>query len=1859
MRPALLALTYASILVHAQSFRITSVTPDATAPGGAIYPNDSVTFQVTAVREGITQPITARILLREYNADSGALIRETTNTGSENNGVYRLQTVGYRVPPFTCYQSCRPGQTLRSSELKVRIELQASIDYFVQTTTGLERRTATTSITRVPVQYPSVTSISVSDMPLQSYEPSVRITVRGAKFDAAKYAGVLLLKNTDHGKTLFAASPTNPDPYEYWLLPRAQQQNSVRPRVINEETIEVSLSAMQGVAAFGSEASTVDYIADYDIVAFWEVDPPPGVFRSSGPVQAYAAGLLKVSPPRTDDFTKITKLDVVMDLLNPDATKRTTAVWTPGSANTLEAPPGGYVQVRLTGTYKLSRYNAGLLWLVMRDKATKQSLYMPWDFARNTAGKERDTIEQGFGRHTPLQFNYRLPAVAADLEFFLVMTPQDQPTPANYDRAPTVPFKETFAFSPVVSVAWTKPGDAAIDHIEVVQVVQNAANEIPLIAGKNTVARVFLKVDPPTADAIANLNVKLTSPNAGTPRRLNGPITAIGEIDRNKMEHSIVFALPDDWIKEGELTLDAEIELPKGFTDTRIENNKRTQKVRFIETPFKDRRFTVAYVPFCYQPTPDAEKKCPEGDLSSFGSWFNLVYPLAEGRARYGRLGTKRPTIRYPLSMVSSSRLTALLNKVYRFYDEKRPGAIDQLVGWIPRVTDTPADTVNDRRIPIGRANTQRSGGAGRVSFVQDTSTSDMRQRNVNGHGNLLGRSILYSHMAVAHEVGHNYGLRHPATPDSCGSKDAGSDWPKDAAGNFVPASIGEPGFDTAARKVKSSGLKDLMTYCGPPGENFWASPRHYQKLLAALQTGAPSPNAKPRTEITQKRAEGGTIALLGGSARGDGSSGVLDPVIRLAGATTADVSTPLGNHCLVFRNDAGTLGRHCFQLTFIDNDSEDEGADLKVSEEFFSFQVLLPDGANRIDLVADGKALATLKAGAAAPTVTITAPKAGDKWTGGGSQTLSWTASAADNAPLSYSALYSSDGGATWLPLDVDVTDTQLSIDTTELEGGNNVFFRVIASAGFDSSETTVGPIELSQTPKLVTPTETVDFGHVLVGMDADMNFRVRGAGSGPVTVSRIAAADAFTVVDPRAEFALAATESADVTLRFTATRPGVQTGFVTIDSNDAATPAARVPVRARAVQAYIPEIAISPAAIDFGVLNIGQTRTLSVTVRNVGSATLNVTAMTINNAAVSITGDTRFALEPAASREVSLQYRPAAAGALSASFTIASDDPDRPSAPVALAGRAVAPTAASMNISPGSLEFGATAIGASRELPLTITNAGNAELTIASLTISNARFAIVPAVSTLRIAAGAQQQITVRFSPTAAQSESGSLTIASNDPLRPSLSVPLSGLGTSGPVSAPALTAPASVDFGAATVGQPKDVTLTLRNTGNAALSITALTLSGAQFSLVGAPPLPLAIAAGAQQVLNLRMTAVAAGSQTGELRIASNDPARASTVVTLTGTATVSTTTNPAPILDTLVPASIPNGAAAFSLAVNGSRFVNGAIVRWNGAARPTTFISATQLTASISAADVANVGAAEISVFNPSPGGGVSAPKQFTIAAGGGPSLLVQQFDTDSCPLAAAFVSPADRAGNAITSLGSANFRCTEDGQPVNCQAESADEAGVGLSVAIVIDSSVSAAELETTRGAAATLIAQLANADRVMFVQADASAQAIGGFTASRSGIVGALATIAGSGQQGTALYDAIELASRAAASQLGRRRAVVVFSGNENSRGTLREPSALLSSARTTGVSVYSIPFGAGPSAILQQLALETAGRSTPASGNHNLLSERLGQLLRNQHVVRWTTPNRDGAPHLFGLTLLSSQGSTATASFYRGCRAN
>jgi len=94
---------------------------------------------------------------------------------------------------------------------------------------------------------------------------------------------------------------------------------------------------------------------------------------------------------------------------------------------------------------------------------------------------------------------------------------------------------------------------------------------------------------------------------------------------------------------------------------------------------------------------------------------------------------------------------------------------------------------------------------------------------------------------------------------------------------------------------------------------------------------------------------------------------------------------------------------------------------------------------------------------------------------------------------------------------------------------------------------------------------------------------------------------------------------------------------------------------------------------------------------------------------------------------------------------------------------------------------------------------------------------------------------------------------------------------------------------------------------------------------------------------------------------------------------------TGTNPAPALTSISPASAAAGAAAFTLTVNGNNFINTSSILWNGTALTTTFVSATQLTASVSAALVASAGTALVTVSTPTPGGGLSTAATFTINA----------------------------------------------------------------------------------------------------------------------------------------------------------------------------------------------------------------------------------------------------------------------------------
>jgi hypothetical protein len=89
------------------------------------------------------------------------------------------------------------------------------------------------------------------------------------------------------------------------------------------------------------------------------------------------------------------------------------------------------------------------------------------------------------------------------------------------------------------------------------------------------------------------------------------------------------------------------------------------------------------------------------------------------------------------------------------------------------------------------------------------------------------------------------------------------------------------------------------------------------------------------------------------------------------------------------------------------------------------------------------------------------------------------------------------------------------------------------------------------------------------------------------------------------------------------------------------------------------------------------------------------------------------------------------------------------------------------------------------------------------------------------------------------------------------------------------------------------------------------------------------------------------------------------------------------NPKPKLTSISPSSATHGGPGFTLTVNGTGFLPTTVVNWNGSPRATTYVSATKLTAQITAQDIANKGKAKVTATNPTPGGGTSNSETFTI------------------------------------------------------------------------------------------------------------------------------------------------------------------------------------------------------------------------------------------------------------------------------------
>ncbi len=99
----------------------------------------------------------------------------------------------------------------------------------------------------------------------------------------------------------------------------------------------------------------------------------------------------------------------------------------------------------------------------------------------------------------------------------------------------------------------------------------------------------------------------------------------------------------------------------------------------------------------------------------------------------------------------------------------------------------------------------------------------------------------------------------------------------------------------------------------------------------------------------------------------------------------------------------------------------------------------------------------------------------------------------------------------------------------------------------------------------------------------------------------------------------------------------------------------------------------------------------------------------------------------------------------------------------------------------------------------------------------------------------------------------------------------------------------------------------------------------------------------------------------------------------------------TSNPAPSTAAISPTTAVAGTSGQQLRVYGSGFTTDSIGRWNGSGRATTYVSPSELQVQLTGSDLAAPTTAQVTVLNPTPGGGVSAAQPFQVTALAAPTL----------------------------------------------------------------------------------------------------------------------------------------------------------------------------------------------------------------------------------------------------------------------------
>ena len=323
-----------------------------------------------------------------------------------------------------------------------------------------------------------------------------------------------------------------------------------------------------------------------------------------------------------------------------------------------------------------------------------------------------------------------------------------------------------------------------------------------------------------------------------------------------------------------------------------------------------------------------------------------------------------------------------------------------------------------------------------------------------------------------------------------------------------------------------------------------------------------------------------------------------------------------------------------------------------------------------------------------------------------------------------------------------------------------------------------------------VVDPTE-LDFGSIVKGKtSSEKPIMLTNTGELDCTITsftKIQGPDSFKMTRPDFSNPVTIKPGNSLAVYFTYTPAiiGAEQSRWRVVSNDKETPNQDVILKGEGVNTQPCIIEATPNPVQFGLVQLGTSKTVSVTLKNTGGQNCFISGLkfdassspyfTLGNFPIPKT------LMPSATAKFDVTFKPRDIKTETGKILveILSGFLPKTAATIPVSGGGTGPKVC---VNPQKVEYGIVNIGSSADQTVEVINCGTADLDISSIKLSaqsSPDFSIVGSVPTGKYAAGEKKTVTVRYKPMEEGEDKGKLDIASTDPIDPVYSVVLHGYG------------------------------------------------------------------------------------------------------------------------------------------------------------------------------------------------------------------------------------------------------------------------------------------------------------------------------------------------------------------------------------------------------------------------------------------------------------------------------------------------